>query len=95
MSEMTVWQKIVYKFVGARYIVTLLMTATFCYITYTTLMLFFANLANKEVVDTIEKIAMFILGSFCTQMANVLASYFGRNDRVNPNDTNGNDQPVK
>ena len=93
MTELTVWQKIVYKLFGARYIVTLLMTTTFCLITYKTLMLFFANLANKEVVGVIEKVAMFILGAFCTQMANVLSSYFVRSDRANPNEVDGLKKP--
>jgi len=44
-------------------------------------MLFFANIGNKEALSVIEKIVMFILGAFCTQMANVLATYFGRSDR--------------
>ncbi len=69
------------KVTSARFLVTMGLTFTFCLITWKTVMLFFANIGNKDTIDTIEKIAMFILGSFCTQFANVVTSYFGRTDR--------------
>jgi hypothetical protein len=70
------------KVTSARFIVTLGLTYTFCLISYQTIMLFFENLENEKVSGSVEKMAMFIMGAFCTQFANVVTSYFGRNDRT-------------
>lgn len=78
--------RVLTKILSVRVLVTLMLSATFCFITVKTVDLFFANLGNKEAIGIIEKVAMFILGSFCTQMANVLTSYFGRTDRKNESD---------
>jgi len=72
---------IISKLTSARFLVTVGLTFTFCLISYKTLMLFFANVGGEKAV-IIEKVAMFILGCFCTQFANVVTSYFGRADRV-------------
>jgi len=84
---------IVSKLTSARFLVTLGLTYTFCLISYKTLMLFFESLANEKVSGPVEKVAMFILGAFCTQFANVVTSYFGRTDR-NGKDTNGESNGV-
>lgn len=78
------------KILSARFLVTIGLTYTFCLITYQTIMLFFANISNKEAIGIIEKIAMFVLGAFCTQFANVVTSYFGRSDRGTYIEDNGN-----
>jgi len=78
---MTIKEILVEKVTSVRTWVTLALTITFCLISYKTVMLFFANIGNKDAIGIIEKIAMFILGSFCTQFANVVTSYFGRSDR--------------
>lgn len=81
MDWSIVVNRVLGKILSVRVLVTLMLTVTFCAITYKTVDLFFANIANKEAIGVIEKVAMFILGSFCTQMANVLTSYFSRTDR--------------
>jgi len=86
MNDIT--KRAIIKIFSVRVLVTLMLSGTFCFITVKTLDLFFANLGNKEAIGIIEKVAMFILGSFCTQWANVLTSYFGRTDRQKPEDSN-------
>jgi hypothetical protein len=90
MQNKPFWRIAIEKALSARFLVTIGLTFTFCLISYKTVMLFFDNIGNKEAIGTIEKIAMFILGSFCTQFANVVTSYFGRSDRMILSEENGN-----
>lgn len=95
MDIVSLVNRILAKMLSVRVIVTLMLTGTFCVITYKTIDLFFANLGNKDAIGIIEKVAMFMLGSFCTQMANVLTSYFGRQDRGTYTETPNENNPTK
>jgi hypothetical protein len=95
MDWAIVFNRVLGKMLSVRVIVTLMLTATFCAITYKTVDLFFANIGNKEAIGTIEKVAMFMLGSFCTQMANILTSYFSRTDRGSYLETESDSNPTK
>ena len=69
------------KTTSARFIVTLAMTFTFCLITFMAMRMVSCNLNNDKVMPLLEKILFFILGSFTTQVTNVITSYFDRSDR--------------
>lgn len=76
------------KMSSGRWITTVLITGTFCWITVKCINLFTQNLATDK-LPLIEKILMFVLGAFTTQAGNVITSYFDRSDRKSENKKEG------
>ena len=74
-------KRILDKLLSGRFLTTILFNGTFCTITIMAMAMFWANLDNEKTLPIVEKIAMFILGAFCSQVANVISSYFDRTDR--------------
>ena len=68
------------KISSGRWIATVFITGTFCWITIRGIDLFAQNLATDK-LPLVEKILMFILGAFTTQAGNIITSYFDRSDR--------------
>ena len=77
-------KKCIDKVLSARFIITIMLSYTFCWITVKSLNLFMVNLASDK-LPLIEKIVFFLLGSFCTKVGDVITSYFDRSDRTQPN----------
>lgn len=73
------------KMTSGRWITTVLITFTFCFITVKCINLFTANLGTDK-FPVVEKILMFVLGAFTTQAGNVITSYFDRSDRKSENE---------
>jgi hypothetical protein len=69
------------KLTSARFLITVVMVFTFCWITNKSFNLMMGNIGNKDALPIIEKITMFLLGAFCTQVGNIVVSYFQRSDR--------------
>lgn len=75
------------KMTSGRWVVTVLLTGTFCLITIKCINLLIANLATDK-LPIVKEILMFVLGAFTTQAGNVITGYFGRSDRK-PESENG------
>lgn len=74
-------QRVLDKFLSARFLTTVVVIVTFCWLAVYSLILLKNNLTDKESLAVIEKITMFILGAFVTQVGNIITSYFRREDR--------------
>ena len=72
------------KITSGRWIATVFITGTFCYITIKCIDLFTQNLATDK-LPFVKEILMFVLGAFTTQAGNVITSYFDRSDRKQEN----------
>ena len=72
------------KLSSGRWIVTVFLTGTFCYICVKLVNIFILNIGTDK-LPVIEKILMFVLGAFVTQLANVVTGYFRREDRATEN----------
>lgn len=81
-------KRFVYKITSARFLIAIGLVWTFCVITMKSFDLFVQNL-GKEQFAVVEKISLFLLGAFTTQVGNVIISYFKREDR-NQENNNGN-----
>jgi hypothetical protein len=75
-------RRILDKALSARFIIAVGMTGTFCILAVMALMMFYRYVGDEKTLGLVREIVMFLLGSFCTQVGGVIASYFNRTDRA-------------
>jgi hypothetical protein len=77
-------RRIVNKFLSGRFLAFIMITLTLCMAVNKSMdAVLGISKCDPAIKDLVEKVAMFILGSFVTIVTGVYKEYFDRNDRGN------------
>ena len=87
------WNRFLGKILSARFLVTLMVISTLCFIVIKSLELTINVVHDEKAFTLAKEIVMFILGAFISVVTAIVTSYFQRVDRVN-HDTEIDKPPV-